>query len=131
MDQASTFLTSGCAAGDPAACGTLSKLADFWPEVERQAAAARAIALCDAQEAKDSICDSLGAALDPTLTEARPALRARYDTLAQSCLTPDGGSSQDCIQALHIYAALEAPDGLDTVEAMLIAACSPANIKGC
>ncbi|MFC6708201.1 hypothetical protein [Paracoccus cavernae] len=90
VDQASTFLTSGCAAGDPAACGTLSKLPNFWPTVERHAAAARAIALCDAQGTKDSICDSLGAAVDPMLTQARPALRARYDTLAQSCLTPDG-----------------------------------------
>lgn len=129
--QASAFLTSGCEAGDPAACGTLSKLPDFWLTAERQAAAARAIALCDDQEAKDSICDSLAAALDPTLTEARPALSATYDRLAQSCLTPDAGSSQDCIQALHIYAALKAPDGLDTAEAMLIAACSVANAKGC
>ena len=129
--EASAFLTSGCEAGDPAACATLSKLAEFWPKPERQAAAARAIALCDAQQSKDSICDSLGAAMDATLSEARPALRARYDALAQSCLSADGGSSQDCRQALTAYAALEAPDGLDTVEAMLKEACSPGNIKGC
>lgn len=129
--QARAFLTDGCAAGDPAACGTLSKLANVWPVAERQAAAARAIALCDAQEDKDSICESLGAALDPTLPESRPALRARYDALALSCLTLDGGSSQDCSQALHLYAAMEVPDGLGTVEAMLNEACSPANTKGC
>lgn len=131
VSKATAFLTSGCAAGDPAACGSLSNLAEFWPSTERQAAAARAIALCDAQDTKDSICDSLGAALDPTLTTAGPALRARYDVLAQACLTPDGGSSQDCLQALNAYAALSAPDGLDTVEAMLTSACTPANRKGC
>ncbi|AGT08525.1 sel1 repeat family protein [Paracoccus aminophilus] len=129
--QASAFLTSGCAAGDPEACATLSKLPAFWPVAERQAAAARAIALCDGQENKDSICESLGAALDPSVAEARPALRARYDAMAQSCRAPEGGSYQDCIQALHLYADLKAPDGLDTVEAMLKEACSPANLKGC
>ncbi|MCL4067928.1 hypothetical protein M3484_15235 [Pseudomonas sp. GX19020] len=131
VTRASAFLTEGCAAGDPAACATLSKLPDFWPVSERQAAAARAIALCDAQENKDSICESLGAAMDVTLSEARPALRARYDTLALSCLSPEDGSSQDCNQALYVYAALEAADGLDTVEAMLKEACSRSNIKGC
>ena len=131
VTRASAFLTEGCAAGDPAACATLSKLPEFWPVAERQAAAARAIALCDAQDSKDSICESLGAAMDVTLSEARPALRVRYDTLARSCLSPGEGSSQDCSQALYVYAALEAPDGLDTVEMMLKEACSRTNIKGC
>ncbi|MDR7123506.1 hypothetical protein [Pseudotabrizicola sp. 4114] len=131
VSQARAFLTSGCAAGDPAACATLSNLPDIWPAAERQAATARAIALCDAQESKDSLCESLGAAIDATLPEARPALRARYDALAQSCLSPEGASSQDCRQALSLYAALKAPDGLNTVEAMLKEACSPASTKGC
>lgn len=131
VTRASAFLTSGCAAGDPEACATLSNLPDFWPAAERQAATTRAIALCNAQESKDSICESLGAAIDATLPEARPALRVRYDALAQSCLSQEEGSSQECSQALYLYAALEAPDGLNTVEAMLKEACSLANTKGC
>lgn len=131
VGQATSMLADGCAAGDPVACGTLANLPDFWPEAMRRAASARAIALCAAQDPKDSICESLGAALDPTLPEAAPALRARYEMLAQSCLTPGNGAYQDCLQALHGYAALKAPDGLAQVEIMLNRACSPTNINGC
>lgn len=124
-------LTDGCAAGDPSACGTLAALPDYWSVADRRQATASAIALCSAQEPKDSICDSLGSILDPTLPEARPVLRSRYEQLARSCLTPGNGAYQDCLWALHSYAALAAPDGLATAEAMLNEACSPSNSNGC
>ncbi|ABL71463.1 TPR repeat [Paracoccus denitrificans] len=129
--QATAFLSSGCAAGDPPACATLAGMAGFWPEADRRAATARAIALCDAQSAKDTICESLGGVLDPTFPESRPVMAARYERLARSCLSPGEGDAQDCAWALHSYAALDAPDGLATAEAMLKDACGPANIKGC
>lgn len=129
--QATAFLSRGCAAGDPPACATLAGMAGFWPEADRRAATARAIALCDAQSAKDTICESLGGVLDPTFPESRPVMAVRYERLAQSCLSPDEGDAQDCAGALHSYAALDAPDGLATAEAMLKEACGRANINGC
>lgn len=129
--KAVAVLTDGCATGDAPACATLAALPDYWSVPERRDAAANAIALCSAQDPKDSICASLDGILDPSFPETRPLLRPRYERLAQSCLTPGNGAYQDCIWALHSYAALEAPDGLATAEAMLNAACSPTNSNGC
>ena len=129
--KAVSVLTDGCAAGDPSACGTLAAMPDHWSVSDRRQATASAIALCSVQDPKDSICDSLDSILDPTFPETRPLLRPRYERLAQSCLTPGNGAYQDCIWALHSYAAMKAPDGLTTAEAMLNAACSPTNINGC
>lgn len=129
--QARAFLSGGCAAGDPPACASLAGMVDFWPDADRRAATARVIALCDAQSTQDTICESLAGVLDPTFRESRPVMAARYDRLARSCLSPGEGDAQDCAWALHSYAALDAPDGLATAEAMLREACGPANNKGC
>lgn len=129
--KAVSVLTDGCAAGDPSACGTFAAMPDYWSVSDRRQASASAIALCSAQDEKDSICDSLDSILDPTFPETRLLQRPRYERLAQSCLTPGNGAYQDCIWAMHSYAALDAPDGLTTAEAMLNAACSPNNINGC
>ncbi|UXN67792.1 hypothetical protein N8A98_01645 (plasmid) [Devosia neptuniae] len=129
--KAVSVLTDGCSAGDPPACGTMAAMPDYWSVSDRRQATASAIALCSVQDQKDSICDSLDSILDPTFSETRSLLRPRYERLAQSCRTPGNGAYQDCIWALHSYAALEAPDGLTTAEAMLNEACSPANSNGC
>lgn len=129
--KAVSMLTDGCAAGDPSACGTLAALPDYWSVPDRRQATASAIAQCNAQDQKDPICDSLDSILDPSFSETRPLLLPRYGRLAQSCLTPDNGAYQNCIWALHSYAALEALDGLATAEAMLNQACSPTNSNGC
>ena len=129
--RAVSVLSDGCAAGDPPACGTLAAMPDYWSVPDRRHATARAIALCNAQDDRDGICDSLDNILDPTFPETRPLLRPKYERLAQSCLTPGNGAYQDCIWAMHSYAALQEPDGLATAEAMLNQACSPANSNGC
>lgn len=129
--RAVSVLSDGCAAGDPPACGTLAAMPNYWSVPDRRQATARVIALCNVQGDRDGICESLDNILDPTFPETRPLLRLRYERLAQSCMTPGNGAYQDCIWAMHSYAALEQSDGLATAEAMLRQACSPANSNGC
>lgn len=129
---AKSLLERGCEAGDPRACAEQTTLADHWSTPVRNAAAARAVALCGAQVEKDSVCGNLGIALDPALPEAGPAVGIEYERLALICRTDvTTQGPQACSAALFAYANLQADDGLDTAEAMLREACSGPITNGC
>lgn len=130
--KAKGLLERGCIAGDPAACAVQSKLADHWSAEDRNMAAARATKLCTGQSDKDSICDSLGVALDPNLETAKPAQRTLYDTLVMTCMTDKTSNGpQACSAAVSAYASLESTDQVHNIETMLANACNNENINGC
>lgn len=128
--RAKALLERGCAAGDPAACATQSRLSNLWSADLRNAASARAIDLCQQQSDKDTICDTLGAALATNLPAAGPAQRTRYDSLVKECHNdPGANGAQACNAALEIHRSLNGD--ANEVETMLRSACTAENNNGC
>lgn len=132
IGNAKSFLEKGCAAGDPTACATQSRLNDYWPAEARNRAAARAIDLCVQQSEKDSICDGLAASLDPQLNAAIPAQRQVYDALIEKCKTDKTSEGpQACSSAVTTYKSLQGDGQSSDIEAELAGACNAENINGC
>lgn len=130
--KAKSLLERGCTAGDPSACAAQTRLSDHWSTEARNVAATRAVDLCAHQTEKDSVCDGLGAALDPELNGAKPAQRDVYNALVVKCMTDKTSNGpQACSSAVTAYAALEGNVQTDTVEIMLAGACTGENINGC
>lgn len=132
IGNAKSFLEKGCAAGDPTACATQSRLNDYWPAEARNRAAARAIDLCVQQSEKDSICDGLAASLDPQLNAAISAQRQVYDALIEKCKTDKTSEGlQACSSAVTTYKSLQRDGQSSDIEAQLAGACNAENINGC
>lgn len=132
IGNAKSFLEKGCAAGDPSACATQSRLNDHWPTRARNRAAARAIDLCALQSEKESICDGLAASLDPALNAAIPAQRQVYDALIEKCKTDKTSEGpQACSSAATTFKSLQSDGRPSDIEAQLSAACNAENINGC
>lgn len=132
IGNAKSFLEKGCAAGDPSACATQSRLNDHWAAEVRNRVAARAIDLCAQQSEKDSICDGLTASLDPQLNAAIPAQRQVYDAHIEKCKTDKTSEGpQACSSAVTTYKSLQGDGQSSDIEAQLSGACNAENINGC